>query len=100
MCKGSFEEAVFLEKFKITKVIPVFKKGDKENIEIYRPISSLPVFSKVLKRIMYNRLYEDFMNNNLLHENQFCFQINNSTEIQYYSLHTIWLKTLIMTNLH
>ena len=54
----------------------VFKKGDKKT----RPISILPVFSKVLERIMYNRLYEYFINNNLLHENQFGFQINNSPD--------------------
>ena len=29
---------------------------------------------------MYNRLYKYFINNNLFHENQFGFQINNSTE--------------------
>ena len=63
--KASLEEAVFPEKLKIAKVIPVFKKGDKENIENYRPISILPVFSKVLERIMYNRLYEYFMNNKI-----------------------------------
>ena len=78
--KASLEEAVFLEKLKIAKVIPVFKKDDKENVENYRPIFILPVFSKVLERIMYNCLYEYFMNNNLLHENQFGFRINNSTE--------------------
>ena len=78
--KASLAEVVFPEKPNIAKVIPVFKKGDKQNIENYRPISILPVFSKVLERIMCNRLYEYFMNNNLLHENQFCFQINNSTE--------------------
>ena len=75
--KASLEEAVFPEKLKIAKVIPVFIKGDKENVENYRPISILPVFSKVLESIMYNSLYEYFMNNNLLHENQFGFQINN-----------------------
>ena len=74
------KEAVFPEKLKIAKVIQVFKKCDKENVENYRPISVLPVFSEVLERIMYNRLYEYFMNNSLLHENQFGFQINNSTE--------------------
>ena len=65
--KASLEEAVFPEKLKIAKVIPVFKKGDKENVENYRPISILPVFSKVLERIMYNRLNQYFMNINLLH---------------------------------
>ena len=77
--KASFEEVIFPEKLKIAKVIPVFKKGDKENVENYRPISILPVFSKVLERIIYNRLYEYFMKNNLLHKNQIFFQINNST---------------------
>ena len=49
-------------------------------IENYRPISILPVSSKVLEHIMYNLLYEYFMNNDLLLENQFGFQINNSNE--------------------
>ena len=78
--KASLEEAIFPEKLKIAKVIPAFKKGDKENVENYRPISILPVFSKVLERIMYNRLYEYFVNNNLLHENPIGFQINNLTD--------------------
>ena len=78
--KASLEEAVFPEKLKIAKVIPVYKKGDKENIENYRPISILPVFPKALERIMYNCLYEYFMNINLLDEHQFGFYINNSTE--------------------
>ena len=70
----------FPEKLKIAKVIPVFKKGEKENVENYRPIFIRPFFSKVLERIMYNLLYEYFMNNNFLHENQFGFQINNLTD--------------------
>ena len=37
-------------------------------------------FFEVIQRIMYNRLYEYFINNNLPHENQFGFQINNLTE--------------------
>ena len=70
--KAPPEEAVFPEKLKIARVIPFIKKGDKENVENYRSI--------LLERIMYNHLYESLMNNNLLHDNQFGFQINNSTE--------------------
>ena len=98
--KAPLEEAVFPKKFKIAKFIPVFKKGNKENIKNYRPISILPVFSKVLERIMYNRLYEYFMNNNLLHENQFGFQINDATEHTILQLHAILPKTLKMASLN
>ena len=56
--KASLEEAVFPEKLKVPKVISIFKKSEIEKVENYRPISILPVFSKVLERIMYNRLYE------------------------------------------
>ena len=37
-------------------------------------------FFPVLEPIIYNRLYEYFMNNNLIHENKFDSQLNNSTE--------------------
>lgn len=46
----------FPEIFKVAKVCPIFKKGDKQNIENYRPISLLSAFSKILEKIKYNRL--------------------------------------------
>ena len=68
----------FLKNVKSQKLFQFSKKGDKENVGNYRRISILPICSKVLERIMYSHLYECFKNNNLLHENQFDFQINNS----------------------
>ena len=43
-------------------------------------MSILPVFSKVLERIMYNRVYNHLDSKGLLYEKQFGFQRNNSTE--------------------
>ena len=43
---------------KIAKVTPIFISGDKDNVRNYRSISILSVFSKVLERIMYNRVYD------------------------------------------
>ena len=43
---------------KIVIVSPVFKTGDTANISNYCPISVLPCFSKILERVMYNRLYK------------------------------------------
>ena len=64
----------------IAQVTPLFTSGDAEKVTIYRPISVLPVFSKILQRIMYNRIYKHLKNNNLLFDKQFEFQLNNSTK--------------------
>ena len=62
------------------KVIPVYKNGDDVYTNNYRPISLLPVISKIFERIVYNRLYKHLNDNKLLFYNQFGFQANNSTE--------------------
>ena len=58
----SIKEGVFPNKMKLAKVIPIFKKGSKLCVENYRPISLLPVFSKLLdgfafifKNIVHNK---------------------------------------------
>jgi hypothetical protein len=50
---------------KIAKVIPLHKSGDKLSLDNYRPISLLSVFSKVLEKVVYNRL-STFLNINPL----------------------------------
>ena len=57
-----------------------FKGGNNLQAENYRPISVLPVFPKTLEKIMYNRIYNYFVENKLLFPKQFGFQINTSTE--------------------
>ena len=70
----------FLKKMKIAKIIPLFKNGDPESITKYRPISLLPWFSKVLERIMYNRLCKYICEEKLLYSQQFGFQKGDSTD--------------------
>ena len=48
----SIETGVFPDKLKIARVSPVYKAGDSSDLTTYRPISVLPCFSKILKRIM------------------------------------------------
>ena len=76
----SLKKGIFLEKMKIAKVSPIFKKGDKSILSNYRPISVLPCFSKILERIMYNRLYAYLAENNILFNKQFGFRAGHSTE--------------------
>ena len=65
---------------KIAKVSPIFKGGNNLQTENYRPISVLLLFSKILEKIMYNRVYNYFVENKLLFPKQSGFQINTSTE--------------------
>ena len=47
----------------------------------YRPISLLPTISKIFERVIYNQLYDHFIKNNLLSEQQYGFRANHSTEL-------------------
>ena len=76
----SFTSGIFPDAMKIAKVIPVFKKDDPALVKNYRPISLLPVLSKILEKLAYNRLYKFLLDNNLLNPNQFGFRKGYSTE--------------------
>ena len=47
----------------------------------YKPISLLPTISKIFERVIYNQLYDHFIKNNLLSEQQYGFRANHSTEL-------------------
>ena len=52
----SLTHGVFPNELKIAKVIPLYKGDSKCILSNYRPVSVLPVMSKILERLMYNRL--------------------------------------------
>ena len=56
----SLSQGVVPVKLKVAKVVPVYKKDDNQNIANYRPIALLPIFSKILEKIVYKRL-NDFL---------------------------------------
>ena len=66
-------------KLEIAKVIPLYKTKDPALFSNYRPISLLPFFSKILERLMHNRLYNFLTEHNILSMNQFGFRKNYST---------------------
>ena len=75
----SFQSGVVPLQFKIAKVIPIFKSGDKSSLDNFRPISLLSVFSKILEKIVALRLLKFFENNNILSKWQFGFRSGHST---------------------
>ena len=46
----------FQNKWKKANIIPVHKKGDKQIIKNYRPVSLLPICSKIFEKIIFNSL--------------------------------------------
>ena len=72
---------IFPNALKISKTIPLFRKGDASNMSDYKPISLLPTISKVFEHVIYNQLYDYFNNNNLLAEQQYGFCSHHSTEL-------------------
>ena len=49
----SLETGIFPNAFKTSKVIPIYKKGDKANLKNYRPISMLPTISKIFEGVIH-----------------------------------------------
>ena len=76
----SLQTGIFPDKLKIARVTPLFKGGENCELGNYRPISVLPCFSKILEKIMYNRLYKYLTDNSMLYKKQFGFQEGHSTE--------------------
>ena len=76
----SIRQGIVPQKLKIARIVPVHKNSEKTLVTNYRPISILPCFSKLMERIMYNRLFEHVKNNNVLYQQQFGFQAKHATD--------------------
>ena len=81
ICNRSFVTGIFPSELKIANVVPIFKSGDDMVFSNYRPVSVLPVLSKILERLMYNQLILYLNRHDLLYEYQFGFQKGKSTHM-------------------
>lgn len=75
----SFEKGLFPDHCKIAKVVPIFKGGDKLNINNYRPISLLNTLSKIIEKLAKIRLMTYVQKYEILSINQFGFRENMGT---------------------
>ena len=63
----------------LAKVLPIFKKDNPLICENYRPISLLPIFSKIFEKVIYKRMYDFIDKNQLIYQRQFGFQTKHFT---------------------
>ena len=79
----SFATGVVPDKFKIARVLPVFKNGLKMSLNNYRPISLLSVFNRIMEKLMYTRLINFIDKMNIIYAKQFGFRSHHSQNMQF-----------------
>ena len=82
----SLEVGQFPDILEIASVLPLYKKDDSKNIEIYRQISILSILSKSLERVVYNRIESFLDKHKILTYSQHSFRKRKSTETACYHL--------------
>ena len=81
------QTGLYPTEFKTAKVTPVYKKGQRDSVPNYRPISVLNNLSKIFETLIYNRIKSFFHTYDLLSKKQFGFREGSNTELA--TLHVI-----------
>ena len=76
--RNSVKSSCYPDIWKKSNIIPVHKKNDKQLVENYRPISLLPIFGKIFEKIIFNRIYNFLLEEDLLNPNQSGFRPSDS----------------------
>ena len=90
----SIQQGLVPTGLKISRVTPIFKGGNKNEIGNYRPISVLPVFAKILEKIISRQLYDYVTSNSLLSNHQSGFRPKHSTMTALLNVTESWLDSL------
>jgi Reverse transcriptase (RNA-dependent DNA polymerase) len=77
-------QGIFPEKLKSSKIVPVHKKGNKKVLGNYRPIAILPIKSKILEKLICNRLVNYFEKFVIFSSQQHGYRNNRSTTTALY----------------
>lgn len=83
---------------KLAKVIPIFKKGCKDDTSNYRPISLTPILGKIFEKVLKQQINEFFEENKLFHNSQFGFRNQRSTTLAINKLTQIVLNDFENSN--
>ena len=93
----SFQQGIFPEVLKTTRVNPIFKKEDPQLPSSYCPISVLSVFGKLYEKCICSRPYVFLTKYKLFFKNQFGFRNNHSTSHAWISLIDLTKKYPMIT---
>ena len=91
---SSFCEGIVPDKLKSAVIYPIHKGETKMLCSNYRPISILPIFNKILEKLMHKRLTSFLDRHNILYTHQYGFQRGKSTDHAILDLHTNIIKAV------
>ena len=94
ICNHSIRNSSFPAIWKKARDTPVHKRNTTDNPENYRPISILPLLSKVIEKHVHNSLYEFLLVNNLLSPIQSGFRTRHSCETALTEMTDDWLSAM------
>ena len=63
--KQCVDTGIFPSEWKQGNFVPIYKKGDRQALKSYRPVSLLFIFGKILERLMFNKMLKLFIENEL-----------------------------------
>ena len=84
----SLVNGIFPEKLKCAYVFPVHKANSKLSVSNFRPISILPILSKIFEKVVSTRLMKFLKSTNAIFEHQFGFQTGKSTDLAILDIHS------------
>ena len=80
LCNLSIRLSSFPTRCKIAKLKPIYKKGSKNDPQNYRPISLLPLISKVFEKVIHDQTQEYISKYKILYDFQSGFRNSYSTD--------------------
>ena len=95
--RGCIDTGVYPDTWKKSNIVPVHKKGDKQIVNNYRPVSLLPICSKILEKMIFNSIMRFLNKNKLLNDAQSGFRPSDSWMSATFNfswhLQIIWLQS-------
>ena len=90
----SIETSKFPDAWKIAKVVPLLKGGTCDPLlpKSYRPVALLPIFSKILEKIVFRQLIFYLEDNKLIHPNLHGSRKGHSTSTALIQLYDQWVE--------
>ena len=88
----SISQAEFPHSWKISKVVPLLKKDDPLLSKNYRPVSLLPIFSKILERAVFHQIVQYLETNGLLNTNHHGCRQHHNTATALLQMYDQWLE--------